>query len=169
MDKKKKINYFADYKLKFISQLFLSNRRMHCALLLYILCCNVITYRIWGIFYFSTGGPCTSICHLSILLWLCCGLWSHTQWPLPWSTVTYAATSFFFDIHVAFLGFRCLVWFGLGFLTMTDMDGVMWMPMYTELWSMLEGCILDWRSTTPKVCVHFWFGEVFINVLKKEE
>lgn len=112
MDKKKKINYFADYKLKFISQLFLSNRRMHCALLLYILCCNVITYRIWGIFYFSTGGPCTSICHLSILLWLCCGLWSHTQWPLLWSTVTYVATSFFLDIHIAFLGFCCLVWFG---------------------------------------------------------
>lgn len=115
MDKKKKINYFADYKLKLISQLFLSNRRMHCAVLLYILCFSVITYHIWGIFYFSTGGPCTSICHLSILLWLCCGLWSHTQWPLPWSTVTYAATSFFFDIHVAFLGFRCLVWFGVSY------------------------------------------------------
>lgn len=50
MDKKKKINYFADYKLKFISQLFLSNRRIHCALLLDILCCNIINDRIWGIF-----------------------------------------------------------------------------------------------------------------------
>lgn len=52
---KKKISYLADYKLNFISQLFLSNRRMHYFLLLYILCCNVINYRIWGIFYFSIG------------------------------------------------------------------------------------------------------------------
>lgn len=110
MDKKKKINDFADYKLEFISQLFLSNRRIYCALPLCILCCNVINDCIWGIFLVQHRGPCTSICHLSIPLWLCCGLWNHTQWPLLWSTVIYVATSFFLDIHFAFLGFRCLVW-----------------------------------------------------------
>lgn len=69
MDKKKKINYFADYKLKFISQLFLSTEG-YIALSSCIFYVATSSITAFGVFFISAQGD---LVHLFAISASSCG------------------------------------------------------------------------------------------------